>query len=101
MEKYEGIARQLLAVLPVAPFEIICTTEEAELIKYGGNCFLAMKVVYMNLMYDLAAATGVDYSAVAAGIGADSRIGTSHTKVLDESGHGGGSWARSGWTLFY
>jgi UDP-glucose 6-dehydrogenase len=29
-------------------------SEAAELVKYGGNCFLAMKVIYMNLLYDLA-----------------------------------------------
>jgi UDP-glucose 6-dehydrogenase len=43
----------------------------------------------MNMLYDLAAATGADYSVVAAAMAADPRIGSSHLQVLDSSGHPG------------
>jgi UDPglucose 6-dehydrogenase len=79
-------AESLLEILPKADFELVCTAEEAELIKYGGNVFLTMKVVYMNLLHDLARAVGAEYETVAAGIGADRRIGMSHMGVVDEAG---------------
>lgn len=88
-EKYQQAARQVLAVLPEAKHETLCQAEEAELIKYGGNTFLAMKVVYMNLLYDLAQSLGVDYEVVAGSMGDDMRIGSSHTRVIDRSGHSG------------
>ena len=34
-------------------------------------------------------ATGINYDAVATGVGADKRIGTSHTTVTKERGYGG------------
>lgn len=88
-ENLQALAKELLSILPTSPYQLICTAEEAELIKYGGNCFLTLKLVYMNLLYDLSLATGADYNVVADGIGADSRIGQSHTKVLSEDGKRG------------
>ncbi len=87
-KELEEVAKELLTILPKAENELVCLAEEAELIKYGGNCFLAMKVVYMNLLYDMAKQSGVDYEVVAEGVGLDKRIGMSHTKVLDSSGQG-------------
>jgi UDPglucose 6-dehydrogenase len=86
---YVTAAQQVLAVLPKAPYELVCKAETAEMIKYGSNCFLAQKVVFMNVLYDAAAACGADYTAVAEAMAADPRIGSSHMKVIDESGHPG------------
>lgn len=88
-EKYQVLAKELLSILPSSPYQLICKSEEAELIKYGGNCFLTLKLVYMNILYDLAVATGADYDVVAEAVGADSRIGQSHTKVVSEDGKRG------------
>jgi UDPglucose 6-dehydrogenase len=82
-------ATLVLSVLPPAPYNKICHASEAELVKYGGNCFLALKVVYMNLLFDMAASVGADYSVVAEAMGADERIGNSHMQVIDTSGHHG------------
>lgn len=87
--EYEALAKKVVAVLPPAPYELICNAAEAELIKYAGNTFLAMKVVYMNLIYDLAVATGASYATIAEAMAADPRIGTSHMQVIDSSGHQG------------
>jgi len=87
--EYETLAKKVVAVLPSAPYELICNAAEAELIKYAGNTFLAMKVIYMNLIYDLAVATGAHYATVAEAMAADPRIGASHMQVIDSSGHQG------------
>lgn len=47
----------------------------AELIKYGANAFLAMKISFVNEMADLAERTGADIADIALGLGLDSRIG--------------------------
>jgi len=82
-------AETVLDVLPPSPYRLVCDATEAELIKYGGNCFLAMKVVYMNMLYDVATAHGVRYERIADAMAADPRIGSSHMQVLDSSGHQG------------
>ena len=59
----------------------------AELIKYAGNAFLAMKITFINEMADLCERTGADVQDVARGIGLDGRIGS---KFLNAGpGYGG------------
>lgn len=48
----------------------------AELIKYAANCFLALKISYINEISQLAEKVGADIGQVARGIGLDNRIGT-------------------------
>lgn len=87
-------AREVMKVLPRAPFKLICSAPEAELIKYGGNFFLYLKVLYANLMFDAARSAGADYETVRAAIAADPRIGPSHLEVLHDSGHKGAKKGR-------
>lgn len=87
--KYKEAAVAVQVVLPPSKHTLVCDSTEAELIKYGGNCFLAMKVVYMNMLYDMAQSLGVDYDSVAGTMAKDPRIGDSHMNVLDSSGHVG------------
>lgn len=59
----------------------------AELIKYAGNAFLAMKITFINEIADLSEKVGADVQAVARGIGLDKRIGS---KFLNAGpGYGG------------
>ena len=48
----------------------------AELTKYAGNAFLAMKVTFINEIADLCERVGADVQDVARGIGMDRRIGS-------------------------
>lgn len=57
-----------------APIRITDPTS-AELIKYGVNAFLALKISFINEMAQLCEFTGADVSSVADGIGTDERIG--------------------------
>ncbi len=80
-------AEAALAVLPSAPFSKIVSAKEAELVKYAGNGFLTQKVLFFNVMYDLAAELGVSYDSFRECVIADPRIGASHTNVVHASGH--------------
>lgn len=86
-----GDAEAVLALLPAAPYVRVMRAAEAEAVKYFGNCFLAMKVVFANQAYDLCRALGVDYDVVKDGAAADPRIGPSHLQVLHDGyrGYGG------------
>ena len=86
---YRKKAKEVMRVLPKAPFERIMHVRDAELVKYGGNCFLYFKVIFSNLLYDLAAKTGLRWNDVKEAIAADPRIGSSHMEPIHKSGHGG------------
>jgi UDPglucose 6-dehydrogenase len=68
---------------------VIMKPEELVLVKYFRNAFLATKVSFFNQVYDLCQAFNIDYKNVAAGIGHDPRIGSSHTEVTAARGWGG------------
>jgi UDPglucose 6-dehydrogenase len=86
---HQAAAEQVIAVLPTSPYSLITGAAEAELIKYAGNNFLALKVVFMNIVYDAATAMGANYTLIAEAMKADPRIGSSHMNVIDQSGHPG------------
>lgn len=86
-EEHRAAAEEVMKILPHAPHENICSVEEAELVKYAGNTFLYLKVVYMNMLYDLAEKLGANWEILAKNISADPRIGTSHMHPVHASGH--------------
>jgi UDPglucose 6-dehydrogenase len=49
----------------------------AELVKYAANCFLAMKLSYVNALAELCDVLGADVGDVTEGMGHDRRIGQS------------------------
>lgn len=85
--RHLAAAKKVMKILPKAPYERTCTSEEAEMTKYAGNTFLYMKVVYMNMLYDLSRSLGCDWETVAENVSADSRIGKSHMQPVHKSGH--------------
>ncbi|MBI4122938.1 MAG: hypothetical protein HY458_01075 [Parcubacteria group bacterium] len=90
-EKSQGAAQQILEMLPRAPLARIIKAEEAEMVKYFGNTFLALKVIFANQLSDLCEQLGIDYEAVRECAGADPRIGQSHLDVRHSGyrGYGG------------
>ncbi len=86
-EEHHSTAEEVMKILPRAPYESICSAEEAEITKYAGNTFLYLKVVYMNMLYDLAQTFGGDWETVAKNVSADHRIGNSHMYPVHASGH--------------
>jgi UDPglucose 6-dehydrogenase len=84
-------AQEVLDILPAAPYRRIIKSEEAELVKYFGNVFLASKVIFANQLFDICVATDVDYNVVREAAAQDVRIGSSHLDVWDNGfrGYGG------------
>ena len=55
---------------------VVTSLENAEIIKYAANAFLAMKVTFINEVADLCEKTGGNVQEVARAIGMDNRIGS-------------------------
>jgi UDPglucose 6-dehydrogenase len=79
-------AEAVLAILPEAPVTMVVASTESELIKYAANCFLHIKVVYANLLFDLGQKLGANWEHVKEGMGSDPRIGMSHLDVVGKDG---------------
>ena len=83
-------AQAVVDTLPVAPYNKICTYEEASLAKYAGNCFFVLKNMFFNVLYDLAESYGADWETLHDMIIHDNRINQDHTNVLHKGGRGAG-----------
>lgn len=93
-ESHRAAAETVMELLPAAPYRIICTAREAEYVKYAGNTFLYMKVMFANLFYELATKEGCDYEVIRRTVAADPRIGGSHLAIQHASGHVGSKEGR-------
>jgi UDPglucose 6-dehydrogenase len=63
-----------------------CSIGEASLAKYTINSFMSTKVIFMNEMYQLSQAMGLDYNKIVDMVKMDSRIGNSHMQVPGPDG---------------
>ena len=89
-ESYK-MAGDIMQILPLAPFERIMPSSEAEMVKYFGNTWFATKVVFANQIYDLCQKLGINYDKIAEAIAADKRIGRTHLEIFHRGyrGYGG------------
>jgi UDPglucose 6-dehydrogenase len=85
--EFQKAAARVMKILPHASYESICKASEAELTKYGGNNFLYAKVVYMNVLFDLANTVNARFDVVAANLRADPRVGFSHMQPIHQYEH--------------
>ena len=83
-------AEMVLNTLPKCPYSLITKSQNAELIKYGGNNFLYFKVIFMNILHDLAQKSDADFDIIKEGMSFDNRIGKSHLDVIHQGGRGAG-----------
>jgi len=90
-QKSYSIAGDILQLLPLAPFERIMPATEAEMVKYFGNTWFAIKVIFANQIYDLCEKLGINYNRVMEAASADKRIGRTHLEVWHKGyrGYGG------------
>jgi UDPglucose 6-dehydrogenase len=65
-----------------APAKILVTSaQSAEIIKHASNAFLALKISFINAVANLAETVDADIEDIAAGMGLDSRIGSSFLRA--------------------
>ncbi|MFH0852581.1 MAG: hypothetical protein V1845_03180 [bacterium] len=90
-KKSYSIAGDIMQILPLAPLERIIPATEAEMIKYFGNTWFSVKVIFANQMYDLCQALKIDYSRMMECAAADKRIGRTHLEIFHKGyrGYGG------------
>jgi UDPglucose 6-dehydrogenase len=84
------LAEAVLAVLPPAPYHRVVDAATAALIKYGGNCSFYTRVLFVNTLFELCRAYGVDYEVVREALAADPRIGGAFLEVVHQGGRGAG-----------
>ncbi len=89
-QEYKDLANAVMAILPKAPFELICDSTEAELIKYARNCIGYARVLMANIFYDLSDSLGVNYENIKSAISADPDNGPTYANALHKSGRGAG-----------
>lgn len=76
-EKTSDLLKKIYAPIAKAIIPVIVTTiENAELIKYAANAFLATKISFINQMANFCERVGGDVRVVSHGIGLDKRIGS-------------------------
>lgn len=84
------VAGDVMGLLPLAPFCRIIPAAAAEMVKYFGNNWFSVKVVFANQMYDVCEKLGLNYDLVAECAAADMRIGRSHLEVWHKGYRGFG-----------
>lgn len=75
--------------LPKCNLIFNCTAQEACLVKYSANSFLALKTSFFNQIFDICEKTGMDFDIVRHIISQDTRIGSGHTLVPGPDGERG------------
>ena len=87
----KNCSQLILDILPPAPFVRTMPATEAEMVKYFGNTFLPIKVIFANQIYDMCEKLGIDYNAVKEAAAVDPRIGPSHLDIFFDGyrGYGG------------
>jgi len=83
-------AEEVIKILPEAPYKKICNSRDSELIKYGGNCMFYEKVVFVNMLYDMACELDCDWETIKEIMVADPRIDGVHMNPVHKTGRGAG-----------
>ncbi|HLO02708.1 MAG TPA: UDP-glucose/GDP-mannose dehydrogenase family protein [Symbiobacteriaceae bacterium] len=77
---HEALLRVAGLYAPIEAPLLLTDWEEAELIKYATNGFLALKISYANEIASLAEAIGADGLQILTGLGLDHRVGPAFLK---------------------
>ena len=75
--------------LPNCKIVFKCSEQEACIVKYTANSFLALKTSFFNQIFDICEKTGIDFDIVRHIVSQDTRIGSGHTLVPGPDGERG------------
>lgn len=85
----ESFWQELLSSVLTCRMFFYCSPQEAAMVKYSINAFLATKVAFFNQLSELCDLNGMGYDVVRQIISHDARIGGSHTLVPGPDGEFG------------
>jgi UDPglucose 6-dehydrogenase len=88
--KHRAAAKFVNSILPPARFTLACSSEEAELVKYGHNMSGYMQVLTFNLLYDLAQKLNCGWDAMQLAFCADPMISNRYCSPVHKRGRGAG-----------
>ncbi len=83
-------AEAVLSVLPEAAFAQICSSTEAEIIKYSHNASAYAQIILFNVMYDLAKAHGFEWDRIRDAVETDPYISGRYARPVHKTGRGAG-----------
>ncbi len=89
-KEYLEKAEAVMKVLPKAPYNKICGSTEAEIVKYGRNISGFMRVIVANIFYDLTKKIGGNWEEIREMISADPDTGPTYLNPVHKSGRGAG-----------
>jgi nucleotide sugar dehydrogenase len=83
-------AKNIVKILPKAPFELICSSSEAEMIKYSHNVNGYFQIIMFNLLFNVAEKVGADWEVVRSAISHDPMMSNRYTQPVHKTGRGAG-----------
>ncbi len=89
-ERDKPKAEEIIKTFAAAPYTLVCTAEEAEIIKYSRNVVGFLRILYYNLAYDLASKHGATWAPIKEAIAHDPDNGPQYTTPVHKSGRGAG-----------
>ncbi len=89
-EVHQKAAEAVHALLPAAPYATMCTSDQAELIKYAHNVSGYTQIVTFNMLYELSQSLGADWAPIEQALDADPMISRRYAHPLHKSGRGAG-----------
>jgi nucleotide sugar dehydrogenase len=90
--RHTKAAEELMKIFKKAPESVMCSSEEAELIKYGHNISGYMQILTFNLVYDLAEKFGAEWSPIQRAIEADPLVCNRYANPVHKGGRGAGGY---------
>jgi UDPglucose 6-dehydrogenase len=87
---HHSAADTILNVLPHAPFTLVCSSTEAELIKYSHNLNGYFQIILSNILYDASRQLGAQWQTVQSALEHDPYISNRYSKPVHKTGRGAG-----------
>lgn len=88
--KHKAAAEIVMQILPRAPYEKITSAIAAEFLKYTSNTLPYVKIIFLNIMYDLVLAKGGNWDDLKELLAHDPYIAPVHLDPVHKTGRGAG-----------
>jgi nucleotide sugar dehydrogenase len=89
-EKDGPLIKELHTLLPRSGPVLVCSSVEAEAIKFSHNVHGYIQIVFWNMMHDYASALGADWKNVKTALDLDPMISRYYTSPVHKNGRGAG-----------